>query len=705
MLTKEELQDLYKSSCLSREDFNLICLTFNVNARIEEEFDTLLSQVLKSNAETLPDIFVIGLQEVIPLNAQNVIGANIFSESEETIDRWLWLILTALSRIEAQYDAEQGTVNPYELLIKEHMVGLWICVIVSKSIRPAIRCVQKASCPRGVGGMFGNKGATCVRFDIHDSSICLINAHFAAHRGHVKQRNQDFHAILHREMFSDPLLASSHSMHSAGESTSEMQALQQSLSSLRKKIEHYTSEECQATSAHEGRDSLVLRRESSTSISSSSHLPQDNQERFSSLVEEDGATSRTTIGRSDGYGDSALSPSEQSPPISNVPSSAASSLLANPLQSAIIEDECKLSPDDHDIIIWLGDLNYRIDSAIPDEYVFELIESARLDELAELDQLNIEKDRGEVFEGFHEGLLNFPPTYKYIRTTDEYDRRPEKKVRCPSWCDRVLWRTTASQEQERLAFADPNDQFISRVRSAGSSISCGPGLPLPCENIGLMCYSRGNSSISDHKPVYASLNVKTKRIDWAASEQMLLDVMQELCCYDGDLREALIRSGGAPLLLEPASINLHSLPPVGDNVHIRLTNKLDCAICYNFKESSVPVWAHVDPLSSTIPPGKAITLSVTVNHLQASAAYGDEVCKSDAMLDNPSANHLLQLSERPEITALLVLQLKALREKSHAESESWKVLEQEFVSGGFLADLLLPCVCFLGAPVLDDSRV
>jgi hypothetical protein len=62
---------------------------------------------------------------------------------------------------------------------------------------------------------------------------------------------------------------------------------------------------------------------------------------------------------------------------------------------------------------------------------------------------------------------------------------------------------------------------------------------MPFENVELMTYSRGSSTVSDHKPVYASLNVKVKRVDWASCEQTLLDVMEELCHYDGDLREAM----------------------------------------------------------------------------------------------------------------------------------------------------------------------
>lgn len=47
---------------------------------------------------------------------------------------------------------------------------------------------------------------------------------------------------------------------------------------------------------------------------------------------------------------------------------------------------------------------------------------------------------GRVFESYQEGKIDFKPTYRYIAGTDVYDNRPEGKVRCPAWCDRVLWR-------------------------------------------------------------------------------------------------------------------------------------------------------------------------------------------------------------------------------------------------------------------------
>jgi phosphatidylinositol-bisphosphatase len=44
-----------------------------------------------------------------------------------------------------------------------------------------------------------------------------------------------------------------------------------------------------------------------------------------------------------------------------------------------------------------------------------------------------------LFLDFEEGPLTFKPTYKYQPGTDLYEQRPDKKLRAPAWCDRILW--------------------------------------------------------------------------------------------------------------------------------------------------------------------------------------------------------------------------------------------------------------------------
>ncbi|KAK3155305.1 hypothetical protein QOZ80_2BG0201540 [Eleusine coracana subsp. coracana] len=95
---------------------------------------------------------------------------------------------------------------------------------------------------------------------------------------------------------------------------------------------------------------------------------------------------------------------------------------------------------DHDRIIWLGDLNYRVASSYEETKM--LLEGNDWDTLLEKDQLAIERQAGRVFKGWKEGKIFFAPTYKYTRNSDSYvwdTAKSKKKRRTPAWCDRILW--------------------------------------------------------------------------------------------------------------------------------------------------------------------------------------------------------------------------------------------------------------------------
>jgi hypothetical protein len=89
---------------------------------------------------------------------------------------------------------------------------------------------------------------------------------------------------------------------------------------------------------------------------------------------------------------------------------------------------------DHDRAIWLGDLNYRISLSYEDTK--KLLTENNWDALFEKDQLNIQRASGRVFKGWSEEKIYFAPTYKYSCNSDSYageTATSKKKRRTPAW--------------------------------------------------------------------------------------------------------------------------------------------------------------------------------------------------------------------------------------------------------------------------------
>lgn len=67
-----------------------------------------------------------------------------------------------------------------------------------------------------------------------------------------------------------------------------------------------------------------------------------------------------------------------------------------------------------DLVIFLGDFNYRLDGISYDE-ARDFISQRCFEWLRERDQLRAEMEAGRVFQGMREAVVRFPPTYKFER--------------------------------------------------------------------------------------------------------------------------------------------------------------------------------------------------------------------------------------------------------------------------------------------------
>ncbi|XP_034584974.1 type I inositol polyphosphate 5-phosphatase 8 [Setaria viridis] len=362
------------SSWRPPQELRMFVGTWNVGGRAPHRGLDLSDWLIDGPASSSPHIYVLGFQEIVPLNAGNVLGA----EDKGPACQWLDLIRRALnpsssspeisrgshglfpseslqkgrvsfsdllaaednSRLstasEPDDDAsEPSTSNPessseeeagdfggaarrlrgrgYRLAASKQMVGIFLCVWVRADLLPCVTGLRVSCVGRGIMGYMGNKGSISVSLTLEGgAALCFVCTHLASGEkdGDEVRRNSDVSEILKRTRFT-----------------------------------------------------------------------------------------RT-----------AASP------------------------ETILE---------HDKVIWLGDLNYRLTSG--GGKTRELLERKDWQALLERDQLRTEQRAGRVFAGWEEGRIRFPPTYKYLAESDAYamslgSSGSREKKRTPAWCDRILWR-------------------------------------------------------------------------------------------------------------------------------------------------------------------------------------------------------------------------------------------------------------------------
>ncbi|CAM9462327.1 unnamed protein product [Phaeothamnion confervicola] len=240
-----------------------------------------------------------------------------------------------------------------------------------------------------------------------------------------------------------------------------------------------------------------------------------------------------------------------------------------------------LSITDHDVVFWIGDLNYRISEYVSIEEVFDRMATPEgLDWLRARDQLLLERRRGAVFQNFEEGEITFPPTYKYQPGTSQYERRPDKKLRAPAWCDRVLW---SSRED--------------------------PG------HVRLESYCRAELLLSDHKPVAAAATVQVRLVDSGARLRAFADVKNGISCWGNGGAGA----GGAPapaISLGQSSVDLGDIDYMADAVGVLRVANVGRTLAYlRFVPKAgdrLPWrrWLHVSPPFALLTPGDRVEFTV-----------------------------------------------------------------------------------------------
>ncbi|KAK4356674.1 hypothetical protein RND71_025645 [Anisodus tanguticus] len=349
------------------------------------------------------DIYILGFQEIVPLNAGNVL----VSEDSEPAERWLTLISHALNKSyhdslhdSSSHNSKHSKDSKSNSLFHKHSLK-----VVSKSLRANSTLLKSCSCPS-------------------TRSLRKLSDHFYPPVTHCRDSSEeDLQSIAEFPPSNYGLsyhLISSKQMVGIFLSVWARKELAQHIGHLR------------VSSLGRGiMGCLGNKHISWKELSLTHHLASGEKEGDELRRNSDVAEILKTI---------------QFPRICTNPDTGMAEKIS-----------------DHDRVIWLGDLNYRVSLSYEEARL--LLEDNDWDSLLEKDQLNVEREAGRVFSGWNEGKIFFAPTYKYSHNSDSYageTTKSKKKRRTPAWCDRILWRG---------------------------------------EGIEQLSYIRGESRFSDHRPV------------------------------------------------------------------------------------------------------------------------------------------------------------------------------------------------------------
>ncbi|CAH1122568.1 unnamed protein product [Ceutorhynchus assimilis] len=156
-----------------KQEFSIFVGTWNVNGQPP----TVSLRSWLSWDENPPDVYAVGLQE-IDLSKE----AFFFNDTPREAE-WQKFVMDGLH-----------PNAKYRLVALARLVGIQLAVMVNNQHYRYVKNVSFDTRGTGLLGM-GNKGGVAVRLELHNTSLCFVNCHLAAHVEEFERRNQDYKDI------------------------------------------------------------------------------------------------------------------------------------------------------------------------------------------------------------------------------------------------------------------------------------------------------------------------------------------------------------------------------------------------------------------------------------------------------------------------------------------------------------------------------
>ncbi|GAQ81101.1 inositol polyphosphate phosphatase [Klebsormidium nitens] len=327
--------------------------------------------------------------------------------------------------IELQVLATLG--EDYKKLVHVSLASIHLTLFVKKELASEMSDIHTDRVATGVAAFFGNKGGVAAAFTYRGTTFLFVTCHLAAHQDAVLERNDQFGRISRtlfvkerdwaRRVNQERVQSSSPRSPRTVRSPPPQTALSsQPAASL---YSPGTSSPGTNHSSHSSESATLSGAATYRSVAS----PSQRDSRSEPHANVTG--NRMTEIQPTGFESSPLSPHFTPGQITDTRKAGervGNSSVAGVPPEPSVSSEALLKPhvaDDFDIIVWSGDLNYRVEGnrRVADA----ALEQNLLEVLRANDQLLREKQAGNAFQGYEEGDLSFTPTYKFDDRSQRYD--------------------------------------------------------------------------------------------------------------------------------------------------------------------------------------------------------------------------------------------------------------------------------------------
>ncbi len=539
---EEALDSWHKqaSSTFVRESINVLAVTWNCGESRPDSSSPVFRWLHEHGFDK--SLVVVGLQEVemggtsVALAAaKNALASRLQEKGNANAQFWSSAILTALG----------GDRHWHQVGLRQ-LSGMLIVAFARNNLRGHIGEIATASVACGVLGVGGNKGAVAVEFTLHRQKFAVVCSHFAAHQNAVKARNSNYAVIAKHLTFNRRAWLGGDDdddYYSTGGGTTDSLG-GTSVAPRRSHVRTTSSSSNKEVPSTRGGDLLSLN--SSDEENDDLDLPLGVAVDTAVGV---AATAAAMVDEEQSVTDTATES------LTTPTTTTTITTTTNDHQSLMLQGEGLRCAN---ALIWLGDFNYRIDGQY--DQVKELAVSGEFGPLLACDQLRREMVAGNVFRGLREGKIVFPPTYKFdkgVPSPAAYDSSEKRRV--PAWCDRIFFRGstpfstpfTDSDHSESSTVNNSNDGGDG-VDSA-SWLSAAEASP---EEICIRAREYGCWSDvydSDHRPVYADLQVSLPVTDASKKRALIFDLVRRYAPP-----ELILGADAEPVVtISPSTVKVH----------------------------------------------------------------------------------------------------------------------------------------------------